>query len=403
MTDPGSLFHQIFIESREAGFDAAGIAPVPAPGSEEDYAELRQFAPWIEAGRGGEMEYLKRRSEAGELLRSSLRIAIPWARSVIVCVSNYNSAAPRSIEPAPEGSGWIARYAWTGQRDAEGNTRPSDYHYVLLKRLRQLEARLHERVGKFESKCFVDTGPLVERIYAKYAGVGWTAKNTCLINQQLGSWLFLGVIVTSVELPDSARPALAEDRCGSCRRCLDACPTGALTEPYQMDASLCIAYLTIEKRGEIPTELRSPIGRQVFGCDICQDVCPWNRKAPISSDRNLTTRGELVNPALEWLAALDGENFGRLFFGSPVKRAKFEGLQRNIAIAMGNSGLEKYVPQLREWAAGQDPVLAESARWAVSEIERARIRGENDELQSADSTLEESRQGPGGHVSDGAQ
>ncbi len=319
MTDPGSLFHQIFIEARDAGFDTAGIAPVPAPGSQEDYAELRQFAPWIEAGRAGEMEYLKRRSEAGELLRSSLRIAIPWARSVIVCVSNYNSPAPRSIEAAPEGSGWIARYAWTGQPDAQENSRPSDYHNVLLKQLKQVESRLHERLGAFASKCFVDTGPLVERIYAKYAGVGWTAKNTCLINQQLGSWLFLGVIVTSIEMPESTRPALAEDRCGSCRRCIDACPTGALTEPYQMDASLCIAYLTIEKRGAIPTELRSPMGRQVFGCDICQDVCPWNRKAPISSNVYLGDQGRACEPSARLVGGARRRRFRPLVLRLPGK------------------------------------------------------------------------------------
>jgi len=367
----GSIFHQLLISAHEAGFTTAGIASVPEPGSPEDLEERRQFAAWIESGRAGEMEYLKRRDSDGRLLRSSLRVAVPWARSVIVCVANYNSAAPRSIEPASPDSGWIARYAWSGQPHAGETLRPSDYHNVLLKRLRRVEAALQAHLGPFESRCYVDTGPVVERVYARYAGVGWVGKNTCILNQQLGSWLFLGVILTSLELPAESLAVPAADRCGSCRRCIEACPTNALAEPYQMDANLCIAYLTIEKRGEIPPSLREPIGRQVFGCDICQDVCPWNRKAPISADPELQPRSELVNPALEWLAALDEPSFGRLFFGSPVKRARFAGLQRNLAIAMGNSRLEKFLPQLEQWAASADPVLAQSASWAIARIHGA--------------------------------
>jgi epoxyqueuosine reductase len=209
----------------------------------------------------------------------------------------------------------------------------------------------------------VDTGPLVERIYAMYAGIGWIGKNTCIIDQQLGSWLFLGVILTGLELAPPI--ALPQDRCGSCTRCIDACPTGALIAPYQMDASLCISYLTIEKRGPIPEPLRSQMGRQVFGCDICQDVCPWNRRAPVSGDAELSVRPELVNPALAWLAELDAESFRTLFRRSPLQRAKLGGLLRNVAIAMGNSGLATYLPKLREWAASPDAVLAEAAQWAL--------------------------------------
>jgi epoxyqueuosine reductase len=356
----------------EAGFSAAGIAAVPEPGSAEDYAELRLIEPWIEDGRAGEMEYLKRRDDAGRLLRSSLRIALPWARSVIVCAANYNSSAPKSIEPASPEQGWIARYAWTSHSSGEDGARPSDYHKVLLRRLKVIEGKLKESLGEFESRCYVDTGPVVERIYAKYAGIGWTGKNTCILNQKLGSWLFLGVIATSLEV----QATVAEvplDRCGSCRRCIEACPTGALTAPYQMDAGLCISYLTIEKRGEIPVELRPKIGRQVFGCDICQDVCPWNRKAPVSGDPQLQARGELVNPALEWLADLDEAGFARTFFGSPVKRAKFSGLLRNVAIAMGNSGRAEFLPRLREWRTGNDETLADAAVWAIAQIEGAQI------------------------------
>jgi epoxyqueuosine reductase len=314
------------------------------------------------------MEYLKRRDAESRLLRSSLQVAVPWARSVIVCVANYNSDAPRSVEAAPGDTGWIARYALSGQPEPGGGLRPSDYHNVMLKRLRLLEQSLHDQLGGFESRCYVDTGPIVERVYAKYAGLGWVGKNTCILNQELGSWLFLGVILTSIELPDENQPTLAADRCGSCRRCIEACPTDALTEPYQMDANLCISYLTIEKRGEIPPELRAPMGRQVFGCDICQDVCPWNRKAPISADLELQARRELVNPALDWLAELDAAAFGRLFFGSPVKRARLEGLQRNVAIAMGNSGLRKFLPKLEEWSCSGDSGLSGAAAWAIEKI-----------------------------------
>jgi epoxyqueuosine reductase len=328
------------------------------------------------------MEYLNRRDDAGRLLRSSLRIALPWARSVIVCAANYNSSAPKSIEPASPEEGWIARYAWTGENFQEGGARPSDYHKVLLRRLKVIEGKLKELLGEFESRCYVDTGPVVERIYAKYAGIGWTGKNTCILNQKLGSWLFLGVIATSIEVPEAFVAEVPADRCGSCRRCIDACPTGALTAPYQMDAGLCISYLTIEKRGGIPVELRAPMGRQVFGCDICQDVCPWNRKAPVSADSELQTRSELVNPALEWLAELDEAGFARTFFGSPVKRAKFSGLRRNVAIAMGNSGLVEFLPRLREWRESDDKALADAAAWAIAQVENPQ--------QSMDKSIENS-------------
>jgi epoxyqueuosine reductase len=355
--------------SLEAGFSSAGIAAVPEPGSDDDYAELRLVEPWIAAGRAGEMDYLKRRDEDGRLLRSSLRIALPWARSVIVCAANYNSAAPKSIDPAAPDKGWIARYAWTGQSSGETPSRPSDYHKVLLRRLKVVESQLKESLGPFESRCYVDTGPVVERIYARYASIGWTGKNTCILNQKLGSWLFLGVIATSIEVAAQAGANIQPDRCGSCRRCIDACPTGALTAPYQMDAGLCISYLTIEKRGEIPVELLPRMGRHVFGCDICQDVCPWNRKAPISSDPELQTRGELVNPALEWLAELDDEGFARTFYGSPVKRTKLSGLRRNIAIAMGNSRLARFLPKLRDWRQSHDTAVANASAWAIAQIE----------------------------------
>jgi epoxyqueuosine reductase len=362
-----SIAEMVSTAATDAGFAIAGIAAVPEPGSPEDYAELKLVEPWIAAGRAGEMEYLKRRDEAGKLLRSSLRVALPWARSVIVCAANYNSSAPKSIDPAQPGAGWIARYAWSGQPDGDGELRPSDYHKVLLRRLKLVEKALKENLGEFASRGYVDTGPVVERIYAKYAGIGWTGKNTCILNQKLGSWLFLGVIATSLEVTEAV--AIPQDRCGSCTRCIDACPTGALTAPYQMDASLCISYLTIEKRGEISAALRPMMGRQVFGCDICQDVCPWNRKAPIARDDELQPRPALVNPALAWLAELDEAGFAQSFFGSPVKRTRLSGLRRNVAIAMGNSGMPQFLTKLREWEFSTDGTLAEAARWAIARLE----------------------------------
>lgn len=353
------------------GFASAGVAAIPEPGSAEDREERRRFASWIDAGRAGEMEYLKRRDEVGRLLRSSVRVVFPWARSVVVCAANYNSEHPRSIDPAPPGSGWIARYAWSGSGE-----RPTDYHKVLKRRLERLRDCLAAQMGIFESRCFVDTGPVVERVYARYAGLGWIGKNTCLLSQKLGSWLFLGVIVTSLDLTDDQRPTLAADRCGSCTRCIEACPTQALTGPREMDASRCISYLTIEKRGGIAEDLRSQIGRQIFGCDICQDVCPWNRRAPIASDASLTARGELVNPALDWLAAMDEGSYERWFNGSPVRRTKFAGLRRNLAIAMGNSGERRFLPILEKWltdaeqrSQDADEVLADTARWAIKKLQ----------------------------------
>jgi len=348
------------------GFAMAGVAAVPEPDSAEDQEERRRFAEWVEHGRAGEMEYLKRQDEMGRLLRSSVRVVFPWGRSVIVCAANYNSDQPRSIDPAPPGAGWIARYAWSSAGE-----RPSDYHKVLKRRLERLRERLAAELGDFESRCFVDTGPVVERVYARYAGLGWVGKNTCLLSEKLGSWLFLGVIVTSLELPQDQRPTLAADRCGSCTRCIDACPTGALTGPRQMDASRCISYLTIEKRGAVPEELRSEIGRQIFGCDICQDVCPWNRRAPIASDASLTPRSELVNPALDWLAAMDEGSYEKWFNGSPVRRTKFAGFRRNLAIAMGNSGERRFLPILERWAADADEVLSDAARWARKNLKIA--------------------------------
>jgi epoxyqueuosine reductase len=361
----------------EAGFAEAGLAALPHANQERDAA---RFEEWVRAGRAGTMRYLKRADEQGRLVRSRVAVPFPWARSVVVCLANYNSRQPRSTEPAAEGAGWIARYAWSSKVDANGTRRPTDYHKVLLKRLKALEARLHEEVGIFEARAYVDTGPVVERALAEAAGLGWTGKNTCLIHPKLGSYGFLAVLVTSLEArePGASKSAsmmyflMQPDRCGSCRRCLDACPTGALIAPYQMDAARCIAYLTIEHRGPIEAELMDGMGRQVFGCDICQDVCPWNRKAPVSVDPELEARPELVNPALDWLAAMDEAEFERRFNGSPVRRAGFLGLKRNVAIAMGLSGMGRFAARLEEWTGAADEGLRTAARWALEKLKASR-------------------------------
>jgi epoxyqueuosine reductase len=349
----------------EAGFDLAGVAPV------DDAPELEYFPRWIAERRGGEMKYLEARDEQGRLKRASLAHAAPWARSVVVCAVNYNTAQPYSTQVSDDSAnvqerGWISRYAWGEQ----------DYHDSVMPRLRQVERSLRAAFGDdLVTRCYVDTGPIVERVVAKYAGIGWIGKNTCIINQKMGSWLFLGVILTSLDLEadsgsDSKVGVPAPDRCGSCTRCIDACPTDAFIAPYQLDSSRCIAYLTIEKRGALPEdeELRSGMGRHVFGCDICQDVCPWNRKAPATKAAEFQSRPGLVNPALDWLAEISEEDFRQTFRGSPVRRAKRGGLRRNAVIAMGNSGEQKFVPLLDKLAGDEDAVVAESAAWAIQKL-----------------------------------
>ncbi|MGO8797102.1 MAG: tRNA epoxyqueuosine(34) reductase QueG [Candidatus Sulfotelmatobacter sp.] len=339
----------------EAGFDLFGIAPV------DDAPELEYFPRWIAAGYAGEMKYMAARDERGRLKRASLAHAAPWARSVVVCAINYNTAQPYSTQANNPSRGWISRYAWGG-----------DYHDTVIRRLQQVEAVLRSRVAADDlvTRCYVDTGPIVERVVAKYAGVGWIGKNTCIINQKVGSWLFLGVILTSFDLTaepgESSLPA--PDRCGTCTRCIEACPTDALIAPYQLDSNKCISYLTIEKRGAIPKEIRAGMGRQVFGCDICQDVCPWNRKAPATSAGEFQPRAEFVNPDLEWLAQMSGEEFRQTFRDSPVLRAKRNGLRRNAIVAMGNSGERKFLRLLEKLVKDDDEVIREAAAWAIDQL-----------------------------------
>ena len=361
MPEISAIAELVKLAAKDAGFDLAGIAAVC------DFPELEYFPAWVANGHAGEMKYLESRNEAGQLKRASLHTAAPWARSVIVCAVNYNTGHPYSTQVSDSDRGWISRYAWHRE----------DYHESVMRRLRIVERCLWEKVEQRRqdggesrallTRCYVDTGPLVERVYAKYAGVGWIGKNTCILNQKMGSWLFLGVILTSLELtPDLPAP----DRCGSCTRCLEACPTNAFLGPYQLDSNKCISYLTIEKRGTIAEQMRDGMGRHVFGCDICQDVCPWNRKAPVTDAAEFQPREGLVNPALEWLAQMNNEEFRQAFRKSPIRRTKLSGLRRNAVIAMGNSGDRKFLPTLERLRNDDDPLVAETASWAREKLTR---------------------------------
>lgn len=389
----------------EAGFDLAGVAPLGV------WRDLDFARKWVEQGYGGEMRYLENPK------RHDPRLVLPAAQSVLCVGLVYNTPFPYSTEAADSSivetkhptapssaaaapRAWISRYAWG-----------KDYHQVMRTKLEELRTAIEKLAPGVETRVYVDTGPVVERAFARYSGIGWTGKNTCLINPAKGSWFFLGVILTSLELePDLPAP----DRCGTCTRCIDACPTGALTEPYVMDASRCIAYLNIELKGSIPEKYRRQIGSNFYGCDICQDVCPWNRSQNSAGSLQpegkglgrpgaaITSRPEfqpmemtfsasniagdtgpsaetnppsapqfsLFNPPLDALAQVTEEDFRRAFSQSPVKRPKYRGWLRNLCVVMGNSGDRRFIPKLEELSGHDDPIVREHAEWAL-----ARLRG----------------------------
>ena len=369
-------------QAKLLGFDLCGVVRA------EIFPELEQSAEWLARGYAGEMKYL------ADPRRADLQAVLPGVRSAVVCLLNYNTGHPLSTDAAvrideQEPRGWISRYAWG-----------DDYHEVLREKLEALNELLRKRYSEpFEARSYVDTGPVHERVLAKYAGLGWLGKNTLLLNQQLGSFFFLGVLLTTLDLEPTlgAQELPPPDLCGSCRQCLDACPTQAFTEPYVLDARKCISYLTIELRSSIPEELREAMGNHVFGCDICQDVCPWNRRAPVSAmeqfqPRHFSTEsaqnderadaadlGEddsLFLPRLEWLANLDEDSFRKAFRNSPIRRAKWRSLVRNACNALGNSRLSRgtaahgrIIGLLGRLAASMDSLIAESARWALSRIQ----------------------------------
>ncbi|MCC7496874.1 MAG: tRNA epoxyqueuosine(34) reductase QueG [Bryobacterales bacterium] len=326
----------------QCGLELAGAVPA---GPVRDFT---RYQSWVAAGFAGRMGYLTDHRGA---LRQDPRNLLPSARSVIVAGKLYQTDFPDSKAFTAE-YGWISRYAWG-----------EDYHDLLRHDLERLRDRLREETGEqFDARIAVDTAPLLERSLAHLAGLGWIGKNTCLINEQTGSWYFLGELLTSLEIePGSAPP----DRCGTCTRCIDACPTSALV-PYELDARRCISYLTIELRGPIDEQLRHGVGSHVFGCDICQQVCPWNRRAPSTDEAAF--QPEIAAPPLEELAALSEDEFRAKFRHTALWRARYRGMLRNVAVAMGNSRLERFREPLTRLAAHSDPDVAGHAKWALARL-----------------------------------
>ncbi|MEY2545077.1 MAG: epoxyqueuosine reductase [Verrucomicrobiota bacterium] len=323
--------------SRELGFDDCRVAQCGPP------PHAREFASWIDDGAHGEMQYMQRGAEK----RRDPQLVLPGARSVIVLALNYfqGGTAIRGI----------ARYAWG-----------DDYHDVIEAKLRKIDMFLREFGGT--QKFYVDTGPVLERDFAAEAGIGWHGKSTMLINEKLGTWFFLAEILTTLALePD----APARDRCGTCTRCITACPTGAITAPHKLDARKCISYLTIEHKTSIPLELRPLIGDRIYGCDDCLEACPWNRFAQVSRESAFAAKRSTTAFALRDYLRLTDAEFRNLFRNSPIKRIKRRGFLRNVCVALGNVGDESDLPELRRAAVDPEPLIAEHAQWAIEQI-RAR-------------------------------
>ena len=331
-------------KSKELGFDLCGIAPV------DSFPELSFLREWIDRGYAGEMAWMPRTADR----RADVRAVVPGARSVIVTGTVYNTEPPSTTHHPDHAQ--ISRYAWG-----------DDYHHVLKTRLDALVAWMRaESSEPFEARAYVDTGPVQERVYAQYAGLGWIGKNTCLINNGLGSWLFLSEIICTLALEPDAQGL---EQCGSCRRCLDACPTGALVDSGVLDSTRCLSYLTIELRGSIPDEHRHALGTHVYGCDICQDVCPYNQVPPRSDDAAWQPRPGLNGPPLVDLWRRSDTDLRALIKGSAMTRAKLTGLRRNLAVAIGNSGDAEARAALDtggpDRASLDDPVVQDHIRWAT--------------------------------------
>ena len=332
--------------AREVGFDLCGIAPA------KTFPELKFLDDWLDRGYAGEMGYLSRTARR----RSDVRQVVPAARSVVALGTIYNTARPYSTEVDDPDAALISRYAWG-----------EDYHDVLGRRTETLLERMRGAAGEpFEARCYVDTGPVQERVYAQHAGLGWIGKNTCLIHPELGSWLFLSEIITSLPLaPDT--PQL--DQCGTCTLCIEACPTDALREPWVLDATRCLSYLTIELRGPIPEARRSDVGTHVYGCDICQDVCPYNASPARSDDPAWQPDPELDDARLSDLWRQSDDRLGALLDRSAMSRARLQGLRRNVAVALGNSATITAAaaiaePESSETPSRRDPLVQEHVDWA---------------------------------------
>ncbi|CAN5408554.1 tRNA epoxyqueuosine(34) reductase QueG [soil metagenome] len=325
--------------ARQLGFADCRVAAARAP------AHAALYRQWVAEGKFGDMEWMARDPER----RTDPQKVLPGARAIVVLATNYLPA-----ETTPARPGRIARYA-VGD----------DYHDLIEDRLRDLDAVLAEAGGT--QRCYVDTGPLLERDLASEAGIGWNGKSTVQIHPELGTWFFLSEILTTLPLePDAPHP----DRCGSCTRCLDACPTDAITAPRRLDARRCISYLTIEHKGAIPDEFRRAIGDRIYGCDDCLSACPWNRFAQTASDAAFQAREHVSSFDLRDYLALSEEQFRALFRGSPIKRTGRSRFLRNVCVALGNVGTPEDLPALRCSAEGNDPLVAEHALWAIGEIGR---------------------------------
>ena len=334
----------------ELGFDLCGIA------SAEAFPELSFLEEWLQRGYEGQMAWMTRTRER----RADVRNVVPGARSVIMTATLYNTNRPYGDEQ-PSDVARLSRYAWG-----------DDYHHVIKSRLDDLLEWMHTTSDRpFEGRAYVDTGPVQERVYAQYAGLGWIGKNTCLINREIGSWLFLGEIICTLPL---AADEQGLEQCGSCTRCLDACPTGALVEPGVLDSTRCLSYLTIELRSSIPEEHRSSMGGHVYGCDICQEVCPYNQPAPSSSDAPWQPRAGLDLPRLVDLWRVPDADLRALLKGSAMTRAKLVGLRRNLAVAIGNEGDPDSLAALQEPAADRpsisDPLVQEHITWAIAQARK---------------------------------
>ncbi|MDP3937231.1 MAG: tRNA epoxyqueuosine(34) reductase QueG [Deltaproteobacteria bacterium] len=331
-------------KARALGFTRAGIARA------EVWPESASLLDWLARGQAGTMDWMGRSRET----RMDVRRLLPGARSVLCVAMSYQTARPLSTAPRERSRGWISRYAWG-----------RDYHRVMEKRVRRLARALQRLRPGTLCATRVDTGPVLEHVAAAHAGVGWIGKNTCVIDRRAGSFLFLGEIVTDAPLvPDRREP----DHCGTCRRCIDACPTGAIVAPYQLDARRCIAYLTIEHHGEIDPALRAGMGTHVYGCDICQDVCPWNSDAPAGGIEDFEPRPGAEAPELGALLERIQSDYEGFIQGTAMRRAERAGWLRNIAIAMGNSGERRFERALARLAEDPDAVVSRHARWALDRL-----------------------------------
>jgi len=326
----------------ELGFDSCRIARCVRPKHSEE------FQAWIRSGAAGEMAWL----EQSEAKRADPQLVLPGAQSVIVLALNYwQGDSPHAF--GLDASGRFARYAWG-----------DDYHDLIRKKLRKLDTFLCKFGGT--QKCYVDTGPILERDYGAEAGIGWHGKSTMLLDTQLGTWFFLAEIITTLVLePDLPQ----RNHCGSCTRCISACPTGAITGPHQLDSRRCISYLTIELKGAIPLELRPLIGDRVYGCDACLDACPWNRFAKVSRESAFAARPFVHEMALRDFLRLDETAFNVLFRRSPIRRIKRRGFLRNVCVALGNVGTAADLEALKTAAGDSDQLIAEHALWAIERIE----------------------------------